>query len=251
MINKVVFITGSCRGIGLEIARKFAQEGYDVALNYSSPSGEARAKSVVENLIEKGKSKGHEVKIKAYVGSVASSAEVDSMIKAILADFSKIDILINSAGITVDGISFRTTDEAWDKVINTNLTGTFRVCRAVIPSMMKNRVGNIINLSSIVGIHGNMGQANYSASKAGIIGLTKTLAKELSSRGILVNAIAPGAVDTDMFNSLNDGIKESIIKTIPLGRAAKASEIADLAFYLGNQSYITGQVIKIDGGMGI
>ena len=189
----------------------------------------------------------------AIKADVSSKVDVDNMIKLIEKDFGSVDILVNNAGITKDNLLIRMSEEDWDDVISVNLKSAFLTTKAVARSMMKKRYGKIINLSSVVGIMGNAGQANYSASKAGLIGLTKSTAKELASRGIRVNAIAPGFVSTDMTNALSDDVKETMIKAIPLGYFASPKEISDLVVFLASDKsdYITGQVIEIDGGMNI
>ena len=229
--RKVVFVTGGSRGIGKAIALKYAQNGYNVVINYVSD------KTNVECLIEK--------------ADVSKSEEVEQIVKKTIEKFKKIDVLINNAGITRDGLLMRMKEEDFDKVIEINLKGTFLVTKSVIPYMLKKRDGKIINLASVVGVTGNAGQCNYSASKAGIIGFTKSIAKELASRNIRANAIAPGFIDTDMTSVLSDEVKDSINAQIPMKRMGTAQEIANVAYFLGceESSYITGQVINIDGGM--
>ena len=243
--KKVVLITGGIRGIGKEISRVFSNGNYILCLNYSSNKSKELAEELVLEL------KGRNIDVSLYECDISDSSSVNEMIKNIIDKYNKIDVLVNNAGITMDGLSFRMSDEQFNKVLGVNLNGTFYTIRAVLPHMIKQRGGNIINMTSIVGLHGNPGQANYSASKAGIIGLTKSIAKEVAGKNILVNAVALGAINTDMFCSLNDKIKESIINVIPLKRPGEAREVASTVFFLSEQTYITGQVIQVDGGMGI
>lgn len=241
--RKVVFVTGGSRGIGKAIALKYAQNGYNVVINYVSD------KTNVEEL----KKKFEELKVECLIekADVSKSEEVEQIVKKTIEKFKKIDVLINNAGITRDGLLMRMKEEDFDKVIEINLKGTFLVTKSVIPYMLKKRDGKIINLASVVGVTGNAGQCNYSASKAGIIGFTKSIAKELASRNIRANAIAPGFIDTDMTSVLSDEVKDSIKAQIPMKRMGTAQEIANVAYFLGceESSYITGQVINIDGGM--
>lgn len=241
--RKVVFVTGGSRGIGKAIALKYAQNGYNVVINYVSD------KTNVEEL----KKKFEELKVECLIekADVSKSEEVEQIVKKTIEKFKKIDVLINNAGITRDGLLMRMKEEDFDKVIEINLKGTFLVTKSVIPHMLKKRDGKIINLASVVGVTGNAGQCNYSASKAGIIGFTKSIAKELASRNIRANAIAPGFIDTDMTSVLSDEVKDSINAQIPMKRMGTAQEIANVAYFLGceESSYITGQVINIDGGM--
>ncbi|OKZ65460.1 MAG: 3-oxoacyl-[acyl-carrier-protein] reductase [Clostridium sp. 28_12] len=241
--RKVVFVTGGSRGIGKAIALKYAQNGYNVIINYVSDKTNVEelqkefTKLNVECLIEK--------------ADVSKSEEVEKIVKKAIEKFNKIDVLVNNAGITRDGLLMRMKEEDFDKVIEINLKGTFLVTKSVIPYMLKKRDGKIINLASVVGVTGNAGQCNYSASKAGIIGFTKSIAKELASRNIRANAIAPGFIDTDMTSILSDEVKDSINVQIPMKRMGTTQEIANVAYFLGceESSYITGQVINIDGGM--
>lgn len=241
--KKVVLITGGTRGIGNEIAKKFAKEGCNLVLNYVSDSTD----------VEKIKSEFDEYGIDVLVlkADVSVFEDCENLVKEAIAKFGKIDILVNNAGITKDTLIAMMKEDAFDKVIDVNLKGTFNVTKNVVPYMMKKRSGNIINISSVVGIVGNAGQSNYAASKAGIIGFTKSLAKELAPRNIRVNAVAPGFIDTDMTSVLSDKVKENINLQIPLKRMGKAQEVANVVSFLaGNESsYITGQVINVDGGM--
>ncbi|ADL42666.1 3-oxoacyl-(acyl-carrier-protein) reductase [Caldicellulosiruptor obsidiansis OB47] len=241
--DKVALITGASRGIGRAIALKFAQNGANVIINYSSSQSQA------ENLKEEIEKIGTKAMI--IKCDVSNSDEVNQMFSQIEKEFGRLDILVNNAGITKDGLILRMNEEDFDKVIAINLKGAFLCAKAAAKMMVKQRFGNIINISSVVGITGNIGQANYAASKAGIIGLTKSLAKELASRNIRVNAIAPGFIKTDMTEVLSDKVKETMLSSIPLGRFGEADEVANVALFLASSlsSYITGQVIVVDGGM--
>ena len=241
--KKTVFVTGGSRGIGKEVALKFAENGYDVILNYVSD------KTDVDGLTKELKDKGAESLI--LKADVSNAEEVENVVKQAIEKFGKIDVLVNNAGITKDNLLMRMSEEEFDKVLEINLKGTFIVTKAVTKYIMKKRQGAIINLSSVVGVAGNAGQCNYSASKAGIIGFTKSVAKELASRNIRANAVAPGFIATDMTQVLPDAVKENIHNQIPLKRMGTAKEVAELIYFLGSDasSYITGQVINIDGGM--
>ena len=241
--NKVALITGATRGIGKEIALELATNGFDIAINYRSmQEGMDELKKEVE---------ANNVRCEFVKADVAKFEECEAMVKETLEKFGKIDVLINNAGITKDGLLMRMKKEDFEAVIDINLTGTFNVTRNVIPYMIKQKSGRIINMASVVGVVGNAGQTNYSASKAGIIGFTKSLAKEVASRNILVNAIAPGFIDTDMTKVLSDNVKEGINAQIPLKRMGSSKEIAKVAKFLSSEdsTYITGQVINVDGGM--
>lgn len=242
-MGKVAFVTGAARGIGKEIALELAENGYDIALNYRTKTDELDA---LKEEIEK-----NGVKTCFVQGDVSSLEESEIMVKEAIEALGKIDVLVNNAGITKDGLLMRMSEEDFRKVIDVNLIGTFNVTRNVIPYMVKQKSGRVINVSSVVGVTGNAGQTNYSASKAGIIGFTKSLAKEVASRNILVNAIAPGFIDTDMTKVLSDNVKEGIHAQIPLKRMGTSREIAKVVKFLASEdsSYITGQVINIDGGM--
>ena len=241
--NKTVLVTGGSRGIGKEIALKFAKQGYDVIINYVSD------KTDTEELKKELEANGGKALI--IKADVSNSEQIENLVKTAIETFGKIDVLINNAGITKDNLLMRMSEEEFDKVIEVNLKGTFLMTKAVTKYMMKKRQGSIINLSSVVGVTGNAGQCNYAASKAGIIGFTKSVAKELASRNIRANAIAPGFITTDMTDVLSDEIKETIQEQIPLKRMGNAKEVAELAYFLGSEqsSYITGQVIHVDGGM--
>ena len=241
--NKTVLVTGGSRGIGKEIALKFAKQGYDVIINYVSD------KTDTEELKKELEANGGKALI--IKADVTNPEQIENLVKTAIETFGKIDVLINNAGITKDNLLMRMSEEEFDKVIEINLKGTFLMTKTVTKYMMKKRQGSIINLSSVVGITGNAGQCNYAASKAGIIGFTKSVAKELASRNIRANAIAPGFITTDMTDVLSDEIKETIQEQIPLKRMGNAKEVAELAYFLGSEqsSYITGQVIHVDGGM--
>ncbi|GLY10521.1 3-oxoacyl-[acyl-carrier-protein] reductase [Pseudobacillus badius] len=241
--GKAALVTGASRGIGREIALELARAGADVAVNYSG--SEAKANEVVEEIKALGR------KAVAIQCNVADSDSVAEMVKQTTEAFGKIDILINNAGITRDNLLMRMKEQEWDDVINTNLKGVFLCTKAVTRPMMKQRSGRIINVASIVGVSGNPGQANYTAAKAGVIGLTKTTAKELASRGITVNAIAPGFIATDMTDALPEEAKSAMLGQIPLGYFGDPADIAKAAVFLASEDskYITGQTLHIDGGM--
>ena len=241
--NKIVLVTGAGRGIGAAIAARFAKEGAVVIVNYSG-NDEAADRTVENILAANGKAEKYKCQVDSY-------EETEKMITYIMDKYKRIDILINNAGITKDMLLMRMKPEDFNEVINVNLIGTFNMTKNVINYMMKERKGRIINVSSVVGISGNAGQTNYAASKAGIIGFTKSLAKEVASRNILVNAIAPGFIQTDMTNILKENVKDEIAKTIPLKRMGTAKDVANVVKFLVSEdsSYITGQVIQVDGGM--
>ena len=240
--NKVALITGGTRGIGKAIAKKFAENGYALVINYVSENTD------LEKLKKDINSRNEILFVRANVGDFNSCEE---LVKKAIEKFGKIDVLVNNAGITRDNLIMRMKEEDFDKVINTNLKGTFNVTKNVVPHMMKKRFGKIVNISSVVGVSGNAGQCNYAASKAGIIGFTKSIAKELASRNILANCVAPGFIDTDMTEVLSDSVKENINSQIPLKRMGTAEEIAKAVYFLAGEdnTYITGQVLNIDGGM--
>lgn len=241
--GKVALVTGASRGIGHAIALKLAAAGADVAVNYSG--SEDAAQATVDAILALGRKA---IKVKANVGN---ADDVAAMVATVHETFGHIDILVNNAGITRDGLLMRMKDSDWDDVININLKSVYLVTKAVSKIMMKQRSGKIINMTSVVGVTGNAGQANYSASKAGVIGFTKTCAKELASRGITVNAIAPGFIHTDMTDVLPDKVKDAMVEAIPLHRMAEPDEVANVALFLASElaSYVTGQVINVDGGM--
>jgi len=242
-MSKVAFITGATRGIGRAIALELANEGYNIALNYRTEN------EALETL----KKEIRELGVECYPvqGDVSKAEDSERMTKEIIEHFEQIDVLVNNAGITKDKLIQRMKEEEFTDVINVNLVGTFNITKNVIKYMTKKRYGKIINLSSVVGISGNAGQSNYAASKAGIIGFTKSIAKELASRNITANAVAPGFIKTDMTNVLKDEIKEAIESTIPLKRLGTAEDVAKVVRFLASDdsNYITGQVINVDGGM--
>lgn len=241
--GRVAIITGASRGIGREIALAFAKEGAKTVL--TARSADALA-SVAAEITAAG---GHAPLI--FPLDVKDAAKVEEMTDKTLDNYKRIDILVNNAGVTRDGLFLRMEESDWDEVLDTNLKGTFLCMRAVSKSMMKQRSGKIINMASVIGLTGNAGQANYAASKAGIIALTKSIAKELGSRNVLVNAIAPGFIETEMTDALSDQVKQAVLKNIPVQRFGKPSDVAQAAVYLASDesNFITGQVITVDGGM--
>ena len=241
--GKIALITGGSRGIGKAIALKFAQEGADVAFTYLS--NKAAADATLTEL----ESYGH--RVKAYASDASDFEKAHELVKQLQADFGRIDILVNNAGITRDTLLLRMDEAQWDAVLNSNLKSAFNFTHAVVPIMARQRGGSIISLSSVVGIAGNAGQANYAASKAGIIALSSSVAKEMGSRGIRCNCIAPGFIDTDMTSVLPEELRTEWAKTIPLRRAGKPEEVASVALFLASDlsSYVTGQVIHCCGGM--
>lgn len=241
--NKVALVTGASRGIGKAIALDLASHGASIAVNYAG--NEAKANEVVDEIKANG---GNAFAIRA---DVSSSEDVGQMIKSVITHFGQLDILVNNAGITRDNLLMRMKDAEWDDVINTNLKGVFLCTKGVSRQMMKQRSGRIINITSVVGVSGNPGQANYVAAKAGVIGLTKTTAKELATRNITVNAVAPGFITTDMTDQLTDELKSELLKQIPLAKLGEASDIANLVTFLASEKskYITGQTMHVNGGM--
>jgi 3-oxoacyl-[acyl-carrier protein] reductase len=241
--DKVALITGGSRGIGAGIARRFAEQGATVAFTYRSSTEQALA--IEQELKDLG------VEAKAFQSDASSFAEAEKLVSDVLEAFGKIDILINNAGITQDTLMLRMKEEQWDKVMEVNLKSVFNLTKHVMRPMMKNRGGSIINMSSIVGVTGNAGQANYAASKAGIIGFTKSIAKEVGSRNIRCNAIAPGFIETDMTDALDDKVKEAYLTNIPMKRLGKAEEVADVCVFLGSDmsAYVSGQTISVCGAL--
>lgn len=236
-------VTGASRGIGRAVALAFAAEGASVALNFA---GNVAAAEAVRAEIES--AGGKAILVPA---DVSDENAVEDMVKTVTEAFGSIDILVNNAGITRDGLLLRMKEEDWDAVLNTNLKGVFLCTKAVSKFMMKKRYGRIVNMASVVGVTGNASQANYAAAKAGVIGFTKAMAKELASRGVTVNAIAPGFIRSDMTDVLPDKVKEAMLAEIPLGRAGEPADVAKAALFLASDqaAYITGQVLKVDGGM--
>lgn len=241
--GKVAVITGAARGIGKAIAIKFANEGADIA--FTDLAIDDNAKATEAEIAALG------VKVKGYASNAANFEDTHNVVAEIIKDFGRIDILVNNAGITRDGLMMRMTEAQWDMVINVNLKSAFNFVHAVTPVMMKQKSGSIINMSSVVGVSGNAGQCNYSASKAGMIGLAKSIAKELGSRGIRANCIAPGFIITDMTGALSDEVKEAWAKQIPLRRGGTPEDVANVCIFLASDlsSYVSGQVIHCCGGM--
>lgn len=241
--NKVALITGAGRGIGRAIVYKYATEGADVAI--TDLNIDEGVQAFVEEL------KGLGVRAAAYASNAADFDAAHTVVEQIKADFGRIDILVNNAGITRDGLMMRMTEQQWDAVINVNLKSAFNMIHAVTPIMMGQRTGSIINMASVVGVSGNAGQSNYSASKAGMIGLAKSVAKELGSRGVRANAIAPGFIITDMTAVLSEEVKKQWAAQIPLRRGGTPEDVANVATFLGSDlsSYVTGQVVHVCGGM--
>ena len=241
--GKVALVTGASRGIGRAVALKLASEGAKVAINYAGSQGKAEeVKAEIEKM------GGEAILVQA---NVADSAAVEEMVAKVLEAFGTIDILVNNAGITRDGLLARMKDEDFEAVVDTNLKGVFYCTKAVSKLMMKKRSGRIVNMASVVGITGNAGQTNYAASKAGVIGFSKSAAKELASRGITVNMVAPGFIATDMTDAMNEKAREAVLGTIPMKRMGQPEDVANAVLFLvsENASYITGQIVNVDGGM--
>jgi len=243
LTGKVALITGGSRGIGAAIVRRFAEQGAEVAFTYRSSAEEADA--IVAEL---GAAGG---KVKAYQSDASSYEQAEALVKAVLADFGRIDVLINNAGITKDNLMLRMSEDQWDTVINTNLKSVFNLTKHCLRSMLKARQGSIINMSSVVGVFGNAGQANYAASKAGIFGFTKSVAKEIGSRGIRCNAVAPGFIATEMTDQLDETVRDAFLASIPLKRWGTADEVADTCLYLASDlsKYVSGQTISVCGAL--
>ena len=243
LVGKVALVTGGSRGIGRAIALKLAENGADVAINYA---GNTAAAEEVKAAIEQMGRKALLIQC-----SVADTDGVQAMVNQVVKELGRLDILVNNAGITRDGLLMRMKEADWDDVMNTNLKGVYNCSKAVMRTMMKQNSGRIVNMASVVGEMGNAGQANYAAAKAGVIGFTKSLAKEVASRGITVNAIAPGFIATDMTSVLSDDQKAEMARTIPLGRAGQPEDVANAVLFLASEgaAYITGQVLNVDGGM--
>ena len=243
LTGKTALITGAARGIGKAIALKFAEEGANIA--FTDLQIDENGKATESEIAAKG------VKVKGYASNAADFAQTEEVVKAVKEEFGSIDILVNNAGITKDQLMLRMTEQQWDAVIAVNLKSAFNFIHAVTPIMMKQKCGSIINMASVVGVSGNAGQCNYSASKAGMIGLAKSIAKELGSRGVRANAIAPGFIITDMTAALSDEVKAEWAKQIPLRRGGTPEDVANVATFLASDlsSYVTGQVIHCCGGM--
>ncbi|HHU64476.1 MULTISPECIES: 3-oxoacyl-[acyl-carrier-protein] reductase [Streptococcus] len=237
--NKNVFVTGSTRGIGLAIAHRFASLGANIVLNGRSEI----SKDLIDSFNDYG------VKVIAISGDVSQFDDAKRMVDEAIAELGSVDILVNNAGITNDKLMLKMTETDFESVLKVNLTGAFNMTQSVLKPMTRARQGAIINLSSVVGLRGNVGQANYAASKAGLIGFTKSVAREVASRGIRVNAIAPGFIESDMTDAIPEKMQEAILAGIPMKRIGKAEEVATVASFLAEQEYLTGQVIAIDGGM--
>ncbi|CAC6829701.1 TPA: 3-oxoacyl-[acyl-carrier-protein] reductase [Staphylococcus aureus] len=242
-MTKSALVTGASRGIGRSIALQLAEEGYNIAVNYAG--SKEKAEAVVEEIKAKG------VDSFAIQANVADADDVKAMIKEVVSQFGSLDVLVNNAGITRDNLLMRMKEQEWDDVIDTNLKGVFNCIQKATPQMLRQRSGAIINLSSVVGAVGNPGQANYVATKAGVIGLTKSAARELASRGITVNAVAPGFIVSDMTDALSDELKEQMLTQIPLARFGQDTDIANTVAFLASDKakYITGQTIHVNGGM--
>ena len=242
--GKTALITGGSRGIGKALVRKFIDEGASVAFTYRSSAASSDAIVAELNVGDR---------LKAYQSDASSYSQSEELVKAVINDFGKIDILINNAGITKDTLILRMSEEQWDDVMEVNLKSVFNLTKHVVRPMMKNRAGSIINMSSVVGVFGNAGQSNYSASKAGILGFTKSIAKELGSRGIRCNAIAPGFIESEMTDQLDEKVKDDYVSNIPLKRFGQGNDVANACAFLGSDmsEYITGQVISVCGGMNI
>ncbi len=241
--GKVALVTGAARGIGKAIALKFASEGADVAFT------DLVINEAAEEIVKEIEAFGH--KVKAYASNAADFAQTQEVVDQIMADFGHIDILVNNAGITKDGLMLRMSEAQWDAVINVNLKSAFNFIHALTPIMARQRGGSIINMSSVVGVSGNAGQCNYSASKAGLIGLAKSIAKEMGPRGIRANCIAPGFIISDMTKALSEEVREQWMKTIPLRRGGTPEDVANVALFLASDlsSYVSGQVIHVCGAM--
>lgn len=246
--DKVCIVTGAARGIGAAIVKKLVENGADVAFTYVSDSSAEKA-AALENELS-----GLDVKVKAYKSNASDFAQCETLVNDVLKEFGKVDVCVNNAGISKDNLLLRLSQDQWNDVMNVNLNSVYNMTKQVIRPMMKAKSGSIINMSSIIGIRGNAGQASYAASKAGIIGFTKSIALELGSRNIRCNAIAPGFIETDMTHYLKEGTAaENFLKDIPLGRFGKAEEVANLTLFLASDmsAYITGEVISICGGLSI
>lgn len=241
--GKTAIITGASRGIGCQIAKKYAQNGANIAIvDVGNPENAEIARKEIE---------AYGVKCNVYFCDISDFAKTKELVDQVIADFGGIDILVNNAGITRDGLVLSMKEEDFNRVISINLTGAFNMIKHTYSHFMKKRSGRIINISSVVGLTGNAGQANYSSSKAGLIGLTKSIAKELGGRNVLCNAIAPGFIQTDMTGDLNDKVKESFMSLVPLKRPGLPEDIANVALFLASDlaSYVTGEVIRVDGGL--
>lgn len=247
-LRRSAVVTGSSRGIGFAVAEELARSGFDVCVNCSSERGLAAAQELADGLASE-----YGVRAVAVAANVADADQAHGLIEAAYEAFGRVDVLVNNAGITRDGLLVRMKEEDFDAVIDVNLKGTFNCCKAAAQRMMKQRYGRIVNLSSVVGVSGNAGQANYAASKAGVIGLTKSLARELAARNVTANAVAPGFISTDMTDELSDKQRDAVLARIASGRFGEPKDVAALVRFLASEEagYVTGQVICIDGGMSL
>jgi 3-oxoacyl-[acyl-carrier protein] reductase len=243
--NKVALITGGSRGIGESIVRRFAEQGAVIAFTYISENSAIKAEKLVEELSANGTT------IKAFQSDASLFSDAEKLIGDVVKEFGRLDIVVNNAGITRDNLMLRMSEQQWDEVINTNLKSVFNVTKHALRPMLKQRSGSIINMSSVVGVFGNAGQANYAASKAGIFGFSKSIAKEYGNRNIRCNAVAPGYIETEMTHVLSPEVKESFMKAIPLGRMGKGEEVADTCVFLGSDMsvYVSGQTISVCGAL--
>jgi 3-oxoacyl-[acyl-carrier protein] reductase len=245
--NKVALVTGGSRGIGEAIVRQFAAQGATIAFSYVSEGSAARANQLAEELANQG------VTIQAFRSDAASFSDAEALIDAVVKTFGRLDVVVNNAGITRDNLMLRMTEQQWDEVINTNLKSVFNLTKHALRPMLKQRSGSIINMSSVVGVFGNAGQANYAASKAGIFGFTKSIAKEYGNRNIRCNAIAPGYIETEMTEVLTEEVKANFLKNIPLARMGKGAEVADACVFLASDlsTYISGQTLSVCGALNV
>lgn len=243
--NKVALVTGGARGIGEAIVRRFAEQGAIVAFTYVSENSSAKAQAIVDDLTALGAT------VQAYRSDAAKFAEAEALIGDVVKAFGRLDIVVNNAGITRDNLMLRMTEQQWDDVIQTNLKSVFNMTKHALRPMLKQRSGSIINMSSVVGVFGNVGQANYAASKAGIFGFSKSIAKEYGNRNIRCNAIAPGYIETEMTQVLTDEVKQSFLKSIPLGRMGMGEEVADACVFLASDMsrYVSGQTLSVCGAL--
>jgi 3-oxoacyl-[acyl-carrier protein] reductase len=243
--GKIALVTGGSRGIGEAIVRRFVEQGASVAFTYVSENSAARAESLATELSATGGT------AKAYRSDAASFSDAEQLISEVVKEFGRLDIVVNNAGVTRDNLMLRMTEQQWDEVINTNLKSIFNITKHALRPMLKQRSGSIINMSSVVGVFGNAGQANYAASKAGIFGFSKSIAKEYGNRNIRCNAIAPGYIETEMTHVLSDEVKDNFMKAIPLGRMGKGEEVADACVFLGSDMsrYVSGQTMSVCGAL--